>query len=124
MDVSIFEFLCSSLATFLQRQDTNIRYAVPVQIKVVVTIFRLATGNFMYNIVDLYRIGRYTIQLVVSQFNKAVNTLLLKKFIKWPSTAVKDKFADEFQYLYGIPYVVGVVDGSHIPIIAPRFHVA
>ena len=35
-----------------------------------------------------------------------------------------DKFAEEFQNLHIIPYVVGVVNGSHIPIIAPRLHAA
>jgi hypothetical protein len=40
MDVSTFEFLCSSLATFLHRQDTNMRFAIPIQIKVVVAISR------------------------------------------------------------------------------------
>ena len=47
MDVSIFEYLCSILAPLLQRQDTNMRLAIPVQVKVVVSISRLATGNSM-----------------------------------------------------------------------------
>lgn len=84
MDVSTFEFLCSSLATFLQRHDTNMHYAVPVQTKVVVAISRLATGNSMQSIADLYRIGLSTSQLAVSQFNTAVNILLLKKLIMSP----------------------------------------
>jgi hypothetical protein len=47
-----------------------------------------------------------------------------KKFIRWPFTAVIDKLAEEFQRIHQIPYVVGVVDGSHIPIVAPRLHAA
>jgi hypothetical protein len=34
------------------------------------------------------------------------------------------KIVEESQAFYGIPFVVGVVDGSHIPIIVPKFHVA
>lgn len=49
---------------------------------------------------------------------------MLKKFIKWPSTTVMDKFAEEFQNLHHISYVVGAVDGSHMPIIAPWLHAA
>ena len=37
---------------------------------------------------------------------------------------VMDKFADEFMGIHQIPYVVGAVDGSHIPIVAPRLHAA
>lgn len=33
-----------------------------------------------------------------------------------------EKFAREFESLHQIPYVVGAVDGSHIPIITPRLH--
>lgn len=124
MDVSIFEFLCSSLAPMLQRQDTNMRAAIPVQVKVVVSISRLATSNLMQSIADLYKIGLSSSQLAVSQFCVAVKSILLKKFIRWPSTAVMEKFANEFLGIRQIPSVVGVVDGSHIPIVAPRLHAA
>ena len=122
MDVSTFEFLCSTLAPSLQRQDTNMRSAVPVQVKVAVSISRLATGNSMQSIADLYRIGLSTSQMAVSQFINAVKLLLLKKYIRWPSTTIMAKFAQEFEDIHGIPYVVGAVDGSHIPIVAPRLH--
>jgi len=35
-----------------------------------------------------------------------------------------DRYAHEFQDLHQIPYVVWVVNGSHIPIVAPRLHAA
>jgi hypothetical protein len=33
-----------------------------------------------------------------------------------------DKFAREFENIHRIPYVVDAVNGSHIPIVAPRLH--
>ena len=88
------------------------------------SISRLATGNSMQSIADLYKIGLSTSQLAVSQFTGAVKSVLLKKYIRWHSANIMDKFAQEFQDLHNIPYVVGAVDGSHIPIIAPRLHAA
>ena len=35
-----------------------------------------------------------------------------------------DRYAEEFQGIHQIPYVVGAVDGSHIPIVAPQLHAA
>jgi hypothetical protein len=35
-----------------------------------------------------------------------------------------DKYAEEFESLHNISYVVGAVDGSHIPIVALRLHTA
>ena len=124
MDESTFEYMCSTLAPCLTRQDMNMRLAVPVQVKVAVSISRLATGNSMQSIADLYKIGLSTSQLAVSQFTAAMKSVLLKKFIRWPFVSVMDNFAQEFQDIHNIPYVVGAVDGSHIPIIAPRLHAA
>ena len=124
MDVSTFEYLCNTLAPYMLRQDTNMRLAVPVQVKVAIAISRLATGNSMQSIVDLYKIGLSTSQLAVSQFTCVVKSALLKTYIRWPTASVMEKFADEFQDIHGIPYVVGAVDGSHIPIVAPHLYAA
>ncbi|OAE32235.1 hypothetical protein AXG93_1089s1000 [Marchantia polymorpha subsp. ruderalis] len=120
MDVSTFEFLCFNLVPSLQRQDTNMRSAIPVQVKVTVSISRLATSNSMQSIADLFRIG----QQAVNQFTHAVKLLLLKRFIRWPSTTTMDKFAREFEDIHGIPYVVDAVDDSHIPNVALSLHAA
>jgi hypothetical protein len=95
------------------------RDAIPVQVKVVVAISRLATGNLMQSIADLYKIGLSTSQVVMSQFCFAVKSILLRKFIQWPSGTVMKKYIEKFENLQQIPYVVGAVDGSHIPIVAP-----
>ena len=122
MDVLTFEYLYSTLASHLQKQDTYMRLTILVQVKVVVAISRLATSISMQCIADLYRIGLSSSQLAVSQFCLAIKTNLFKKFIKWPTLVIMEKYALEFQDLHQIPYVVGAVDGSHIPIVAPRLH--
>ena len=124
MDVSTFEYLCTTLAFALTRKYTKLRLAVPVQVKVDVSISKLATCNSMQNIANFYKIGLSTSQVAVSQFTTAMKSLLLKKFIRWPSAIVMDKFVTEFQDLHNIPYIVGAVDGSHIPIFLPRLYAA
>ena len=124
MDVSSFEYLCSILAPDLQRRDTGMRLAIPVQVKVAVSICRLASGNSMQCIADLYRIGLSSSQQAVTEFCIALKNKLLRKFISWPSPSTMVRYAQEFQDLHQIPYVVGAVDGSHIPIVAPRLHAA
>ena len=47
MDVATFEFLCSTLSPMMVRHDTNMRSAISVEVKVAVSISRLATGNSM-----------------------------------------------------------------------------
>ena len=77
----------------------------------------------MQNIADLYRISLSTSQSV-TQFVDAIKSIILKKFIRWPSTSTMEKFASEFKNMHGIPYVVGAMDGSHVPIVVTRFHEA
>ena len=52
MDVSTFEYLCSIPAPELQRRNTNMRLAIPVQVKVAVGITRLTSGSSMECIAD------------------------------------------------------------------------
>ena len=96
IDVSIFEYLCSTLPPFLTRQNMHMRLAVPVQVKVVVSTSILVTDNSMQSITDLYKIGIFTSQYAVPQFIGAMKQVLWRKFIKWPSAVVMDKFAQEF----------------------------
>ncbi|MCO5547888.1 hypothetical protein L7F22_001340 [Adiantum nelumboides] len=42
--------------------------------------------------------------------------------IKWPSYMQMHTLAVEFEALQGFQNVVGTIDGSHIPIIAPHRH--
>ena len=72
----------------------------------------------------MYRIGLSTSQLIVSQFISAINTILLKKFIKWPSTTMMDKFAWNLKIYTKHHTWWGRLMGFHIPIIAPRLHAA
>lgn len=78
----------------------------------------------MQGITDLYRIGLSSSQVAVSEFCDAIKKNLLPKFIKWPSPVVMERYAQEFEDLHQIPYVVGAVDGSHISIVAPKLHAA
>ena len=75
MHVSTFEYLCSNLAPKLQRRNTNMRLAIPVQVKVSVGITRLASGNSMQCIADLYRIGLSFSQQAVLEFCLAIKKI-------------------------------------------------
>ena len=55
------------------------RLAIPVQVKVAVSITRLAIGNFMQSIADLYRIGLSSSQLAVSQFCSGMKSIFTQE---------------------------------------------
>ncbi|MCO5551828.1 hypothetical protein L7F22_005331 [Adiantum nelumboides] len=70
---------------------------------------------------DLHGCAKSTSCKVVIDFCKAIVTSGLRDlYIRWPSPSWLETLPNEFQALRGIPFVVGAIDGSHIPIIAPR----
>lgn len=122
MEQATFIFICSSVAPYMQRVDTRMRRAIPLETRVAIAISRLATGHGMQMIADLYEVGLSTSQKIVLEFLGAVKKSLKKKNIKWPSSSMMAHISTEFEALHQIPHIVGAVDGSHIPIVAPSIH--
>ena len=114
-----FEYLCDLLRPDLQRQDTRMRKATTVEKQVLVGLWRFATGNSFRNCGQQFGLGKSTAKEACNSFEEA---LLSRKdaFIKFPSTGreVKEKI-NAFEQLYGIPQIVGSIDGCHIEINTP-----
>ena len=103
----------------LVRQDTNTRHAIPVEKRVAVALLRLATGNSYQTTGLVFGVGRCTALKLKDEFSSALLTTA-KGYIKFPKGEAKTRRAiEEFQEV-SFPQVVGAIDGSHIPIIAPK----
>ena len=104
----------------LVRQDTNTRHAIPVEKRVAVALLRLATGNSYRTTGLVFGVGRCTALKLKDEFSSALLTTA-KGYIKFPKGEAKTRRAiEEFQEISCFPQVVGAIDGSHIPIIAPK----
>ena len=83
-----------------------------------VALWRLATGNSYRTVGLTFGISRCTAMNVKDEFC----TALLRRandFMKFPKTEAKTRQSiQEFQDIRRFPQVVGVLDGSHIPIRA------
>ena len=80
----------------------------------------LATGSNFSVVGDYQHVSKATVSrsldLVVDYFYRNV-----RKYIKWPVTAAeKLRVAADFQNVIGMPRCIGIVDGTHIPILSPR----
>lgn len=53
------------------------------------------------------------------RFVDAVNNLLRPHLIKFPTGQAAVNSANEIKKICGVPQIVGVVDGTHIPIRRP-----
>lgn len=114
-----FRFLCEKLGPFLGKKSTPMRAAISVETRIAVSLCRLGTGNGLLLVGEVFGIANSTASCIVREFCKVVRKHLLKVLVQFPSEVQFRVLVAEFQALHGIPYIVGAIDGSHIPILAP-----
>jgi hypothetical protein len=122
--LEIFAYICTKLGPILSRQDTVMREAIPLQVRVSVGLIRLATGCTYQVVGSIFHIAPSTCHCICVAFINALDSVLKREFVRWPSMSRMKEIAKDFESLHHILDVVGAVDGSHIPIIAPQLHAA
>jgi hypothetical protein len=86
---------------------------------IVLSLNRFSSGNSLRGCAETYGIHKSTASIIVREFCAAIEKHLKPIVIEKQYKATLNRIAAEFEELRGLPYVIGAVDGSHIPIIAP-----
>jgi hypothetical protein len=94
------------------------RETISVESRIAMSLQRLGTGNILCTIGEIYGVAESTISEIVRIFCKFVRAHLQGTIVQFPSPARFRVLAQEFEALHGIPYIIGAIDGSHIPIFA------
>ncbi|CAG5020848.1 unnamed protein product [Parnassius apollo] len=81
MSKSDFEFLVNRIEPNIQRQDTNMRNAIPVTTRLTITLRYLATGDSFKSLMYLFRVSAYSISTIVPEVCEALIEGL-KEYIK------------------------------------------
>ncbi|MBN3297115.1 HARB1 nuclease, partial [Amia calva] len=120
MSKRTFTYVCNELPSLLQWRDSWFRCAVPVEKKVSITIWKLAT-NVKYRIIG--HLFGVTVCRSIHEVCHAVDKHLQPRHLCRPN---HDKFVELCNYFnsrWGFPQCVGAIFGSYIPVIAPEeFH--
>ncbi len=67
---------------------------------------------------EVYGIAKNISSIIVREFCSTIRKHLKPSVIpKLIRDEIKKKFTVGFESLHGIPYILGVIDGSHIPIV-------
>ncbi|KAJ4821035.1 nuclease [Rhynchospora pubera] len=125
MGRATFDMICDELRSVVAREDTMLRAAIPVQQRVAVCIWRLATGEPLRLVSKRFGLGISTCHKLVLEVCSAIKTVLMPKFLQWPTEAdAISSIKSKFESFSGIPNVIGSMYTTHIPIIAPKISVA
>ena len=120
MSNATFLYICNELRSAVERSDTVMREAIPVEQRVALTLWFLSTGADYRTIGHLFGVSKSAVCLVTKQVCTAIVKILLPKYIKFPRSDGLKEVVDGFKHKLGFPQCAGVVDGTHIPIISPE----
>jgi hypothetical protein len=115
---SVFE-LSHQLRPFIQKQNTKYRLSIPVVVRVVCTLLKLAHATNMRLCSELFAIGMSTVSNAIHDTCRA-NNIALRHEIAWPTGDRLVQVQNDFKVLCGLPAVGGAIDGTHIHISKPR----
>ncbi|XP_053116340.1 uncharacterized protein LOC128329348 [Hemicordylus capensis] len=105
--------LVEQLRPVLQREDTNMRAAIPVDKRVALTLWKLATSDSYRSVANQFGVGVSTASVIVMEVCEAIHDVLLKHVVQLgDAQAVMEGFER-----VGFPNCIGVVDETHIPIL-------
>ena len=119
-----FQSLVESLAcsTFFVQNNTGGKPMVEISKQVAIFLWYSSTLEILPRIADRFGVCGATVLTVVRRVSNAVKEQLTKKQICWPVGGKIDEVVAGFEAMKGVKGVIGAIDGSHIPIKAPKMH--
>lgn len=119
MSRETFFYLCDKLRPRLARQDTSFRLALPVEKRVAVALWRLASNIEYRTISALFGVGKSTVCRCVRDMCHAIVALLSSIYLRPPSEQELEDSAQIFLSHWGFPHCVAAIATLHTAIITP-----
>lgn len=119
MSRETFFYLCDKLRPRLARQDTSFRLALPVEKRVAVALWRLASNIEYRTISTLFGVGKSTVCRCVRDMCHAIVALLSSIYLQPPSEQDLEDSAQLFLSHWGFPHCVAAISTLHTAIITP-----
>ncbi|CAI5464531.1 unnamed protein product [Closterium sp. Yama58-4] len=138
MSRETFMELCEILGPLIVKRSTRIREAIPVDIRIGASIWRLATAEPLHLISRRFGLGQTTVHFVSNDVLRALNEVVLPKVVVWPepgSTRAAE-ISSQFLDLFGLDHASSVAQQlgngkliatlytTHLPINTPRSNLA
>ena len=120
MSHNTFVYLCNELRQTVEKENTVMRKAIPVEQRVALTLWRLATTADFRTIGHLFGVSKAAVCVVVKDVCSAIVQVLLPRYIKIPTGDSLKEVVNSFQHKWRFPQCGGAVDGTHIPIMSPH----
>ncbi|KAJ8720661.1 hypothetical protein PYW08_006126 [Mythimna loreyi] len=115
--------LCEDLEP-LMKTNPKRTSDLTLETKVLTAIYVYAHGSHQKPASSAQQVAQQTVSAVLAEVTKAINHIEIRnKYIKFPETATERNSTKlRFYEKFGIPDVIGCIDGTHIAIVKPNEH--
>ena len=103
----------------LKKKNTHLRESINVECRIAVTLSRLATGNSLRMIEDVYGIGLNTTSIIMRECCEAIAIQQQPLVFPKPILTMMKEITSGFEALHDIIFILGPINVSHISILAP-----
>ena len=106
--------LVDMLSPFIQKEDTNMRAAIPNNKTIAIALHRLGYGGTFYMAGHHLENSPSTSSKFTHNICEVIVTHFYDRYIQIPKGEALQEIMARFESLKGIPYMWGAIDGSHI----------
>lgn len=116
-----FNDLCYLLQPALEPKPLLLKSREPLSVEkqVAVALYKLASCAEYRVVGNVFGIHKSTVKKCLFRTVNAINTLMMKDYLQMPNANEASEIALNFERISQIPQIIGCIDGSHIPILAP-----
>ena len=117
---STFEQLVEQVRPHMQRADTILRSAIPVEKRIACALYAVRSTSEMRTVANLFGTSRSTACELLHSFCTAIVDIFFQRLVKFPATNQEvQETIEEFLLKHDNPMCLGAVDGTHISMKAP-----
>ena len=120
MNKSAFQYLLEEFTTKIRQSRS--KSGIPCIVKLSACLRFFAEGTYQKGVGRDYEVAlaQSSFSEVLSEFLLAMEISLCSQWITYPTDAETKKTVKFFYEKFGIPGVLGCIDGTHVNIIAPK----
>ncbi|XP_077149254.1 uncharacterized protein LOC143810032 [Ranitomeya variabilis] len=119
MSEESFKLILAAVTPLIQKRDTPMRAAVPVDERLAVTLRFLATGRSLQDLRFSAAVSRPLLSVLIPETCEAI-VQSLRHYMEFPKTADDwKKISCDFEQLWQFPNCGGALDGKHVRITQP-----
>jgi hypothetical protein len=117
----LFFELLSAIQSHSSFVPLGTKRQVPVRIQLAVFLMRLGSKETNLELSNRCGLSDGVIVAILRRVSFVLCETLKSQYVKWPDGPAKTRIKAAFLEQYGLPDVIGVLDGSHFPLLeAPR----